>query len=388
MERSEILVHISAPCGVSDDARHRAQVEAILGFQSASRQIIALDTDDSDHDDTTSLATSDLPSNSISLRGPATPTNDTTNHPAIIIYNKTLASEKYQQPNDQPCSHSPKDSLDSPVSVIPDSQPGRLSSETGNLQDADHQLSTVRNRNVPPSLEVPPAKRYQATSPSPKGSSKKPRHSQRSTDEANPAQTGNSTEKSTPSSSAIGISFPVPSEIKPRLPLISNDQFKTHITPTLEMLATRLRGRTYKPLEQTRELDKLERGYWFLRINVIQAETHESTVSILGTEGASNWDISLFSRFWSFLSEFIKEGRAGWGVWCILEDAPDAQLPCDPQGSKLREMNIRPLTLKIYAWGETASHVYVLLFLASERRVRKMSAQWRDGRDDVVIQMP
>lgn len=50
--------------------------------------------------------------------------------------------------------------------------------------------------------------------------------------------------------------------------------------------------------------------------------------------------------------------------------------------------SLKPLTLKIYAWGEIAVHVYLLLFLASERRIRKMGAQWRDSREEVIIQMP
>jgi hypothetical protein len=44
--------------------------------------------------------------------------------------------------------------------------------------------------------------------------------------------------------------------------------------------------------------------------------------------------------------------------------------------------------MKVYAWGEIASHIYLLLFLASERRIRGMQAEWRDGAEDVVIQMP
>lgn len=48
----------------------------------------------------------------------------------------------------------------------------------------------------------------------------------------------------------------------------------------------------------------------------------------------------------------------------------------------------QPLTMKVYAWGEVASHIYLLLFLASERRIRGMQAEWRDSAEDVVIQMP
>lgn len=33
-------------------------------------------------------------------------------------------------------------------------------------------------------------------------------------------------------------------------------------------------------------------------------------------------------------------------------------------------------------------HIYLLLFLASERNIRGMGAQWRDARGEVVIELP
>ena len=47
----------------------------------------------------------------------------------------------------------------------------------------------------------------------------------------------------------------------------------------------------------------------------------------------------------------------------------------------------KSLTLKVYTWGEIASHIYLLLFLASERKIRKMGAQWRDCGEEAVVQM-
>jgi hypothetical protein len=158
-------------------------------------------------------------------------------------------------------------------------------------------------------------------------------------------------------------------------------------------------------VKQTRDLEQLERGHWYLRINILQLERDRP----LGTPGlleneARNWDLAYFSRFWSFLSDFIsKDGRAGWGVWCLLEDAPetlcsdstDRQImpqrttaPIVSDGKTNPHSFVRPVILKLYAWGEIALHMYLLLFLASERRIGKMGAQWRDGRDEVVIEMP
>ncbi|KAE8160562.1 hypothetical protein BDV40DRAFT_212674 [Aspergillus tamarii] len=396
MENSEILVHISAPCGVNDDAHYRAQVKAILGFQSASRQVLTLKPDDNnnDHDYTTSTATSDalsrpqLPSNNTPLQEPVNPTNDTSNNPAIVISNKTIGYEEHGLLNYKSHDRSPKDYLDTPLSVIPDSQPGRPSSDTDNLQDVDHQLSTIRAQSFACSANSTCAKRYQKDSPPLISGPKKLRRSPCTNDEANATQIGDPIVQSIALSTFVGTTFPVPMEIRPPLPPISKEKFTTHITPTLKMLAARLKSRTYKPLEQIRELDKLERGHWYLHISVIKAGEHDSIIPWQESNGAYIWGMSMFCRFWSFLSEFIKEGRAGWGVWCILEDFLSAQLPHNTHESALREMDIRQLTLKTYAWGEIASHIYLLLFLASERRIRKMGAQWRDSRDDVVIQMP
>ena len=67
-------------------------------------------------------------------------------------------------------------------------------------------------------------------------------------------------------------------------------------------------------------------------------------------------------------------------MWCILEKAP-IDIPTERIGIS------ESLTLKVYTWGEIASYIYLLLFLASERKIRKMGAQWRDCSEEVVVQM-
>jgi hypothetical protein len=154
------------------------------------------------------------------------------------------------------------------------------------------------------------------------------------------------------------------------------------------MLIKRLKsGRTYNPTNQTRDIDNLERGYWYLHINLVsEAETTTPNPDPI------SWPIPLFSKFWNFLSDFIaKEARAGWGVWCILEEEnSNSPTPEEPTGepTEPNKTHEQTLTLKVYTWGEIACHIYLLLFLASDRQVRKMGAQWRDARDEVVIQMP
>lgn len=111
----------------------------------------------------------------------------------------------------------------------------------------------------------------------------------------------------------------------------------------------------------------------------------------------NTWDRELFSRFWGFMEDLIaKEGRAGWGVWCVLErEEPEVESGADRDLVPDRGCDLHPtyppnpesFVLKVYTWGEIAPHVYLLLYLASERWIRGMGAQWRDASEGVVIQM-
>ncbi|KAL6231261.1 hypothetical protein BDW75DRAFT_220634 [Aspergillus navahoensis] len=392
MDKSEILVHISAPSSAVDDARYRAQVEAILNFQSHSRETITL--------------TSPLPE----AADPRTIRN-----PSLLVQAATRDG-----------SQQDRDSLETPVSVIPDSQPdlGQPGAENESLTllpvaestSVSASIPSKRSRvDSPPPVEHSPhddgqvhcdttttgdRKTFPAhASPTiltntntliiPGEETEKPgdeKHLQPS-----PVKPSAAAELETEAPPKSRVYPPLlstlPMEIKPPPPPISSSPFTTHITPTLEMLSNRLKSsRTYNPIFQTRDLDTLERGYWYLRLTLVPGSEPENQTS----STALYWDMPLFTRFWSFLSDFIcKEGRAGWGVWCILEERRDRDRHANGEYStSTGPINAQFLSLKVYAWGEIASHIYLLLFLASERRVRRMGAQWRDGRDEVVIQMP
>jgi hypothetical protein len=144
------------------------------------------------------------------------------------------------------------------------------------------------------------------------------------------------------------------------------------------MLVDRLNpARTYRPVCQVRALDKLERGYWAVQIGIRPDPLDAGTT---GTRHEPYWNGELFARFWGFLRGFVREARAGWGVWCFLDRGLG-----EPGQGQIEGLEV---LLKVYAWGEVAVHVYLLLFLASERRVRGMGARWVDSREEMVIQMP
>ncbi|KAJ5355185.1 uncharacterized protein N7496_012397 [Penicillium cataractarum] len=204
----------------------------------------------------------------------------------------------------------------------------------------------------------------------------------------------------------------LPLSLRPPPPPISTSTFKTHITPTLAMLTERLKpARTYKPIHQSRELDTLERGYWAMRVNIAptestpaQEETERGTSE--GDSGADlsptpqTWTEPQFTHFWTFLSNFIaKDARAGWGVWCIAEHVDPEPGTNSPNATANKTTTTTaaaaaadntPIAalIKVYAWGEVSMHIYLMLYLASERRVRGMGLKWVDSWEEVVIQMP
>lgn len=304
----EIRVHIAAPSTAHDDVRYRAQVAAIQDFQCASQFHV--------------FHHSHLPT-------------DPTHH--------SLLRETLRPALDQdrtPCNiDRDLNSLDSLISVIPDSQ--------------EAQLLSPYSRE--PDLKKPRTAAYTHIHTH--------THASQSTHH--------------PLLSDYVDSLSLPLEIHPPKPPVSSTPFQTHITATLSMLTERLKpARTYNASYQTRDLDPLERGYWFVRFNITDTDQHhrdrDSDSTLDGTSPV--WPSPLFRTFWSFLSDFVgRDGRAGWGVWCILER--NGVSPCE-------------VTLKVYTWGEIAMHVYLLLFLASERHVRGMGAQWKDSREEVVVQMP
>ncbi|KAF7518955.1 hypothetical protein PCG10_010456 [Penicillium crustosum] len=456
---SQILVHIAAASTAQDDARYRAQVAAILDFQCASRHPLMEETNSSPP---TSADNTHPFSADAAVQFSASPT---TQHEASPILREaprpaytTLSSDPRLLPRkDSPAprkhiiSNHP-DSLESLISVIPDSQP-EIDQELVRAEQSRAELS-------PPSQLAPPPKRHRTAPASPdpaqpiliadspatdqpatshgvipienelsiptsiptgfpeipievsssdQGKGPDPPITRTTTPSHHmPANTPTPTPTQNQTPNHINLST-LPLEIHPPRPPISTAPFITHITSTLAMLTERLNpARTYKPSTQTRPLDPLERGYWLVHLAIQNPQSRERDSDDLadqnpnpksGTTNATQsptsrpksksksepteimrvWPYPLFHAFWSFLSDFVgRDGRAGWGVWCILEAATaPSTLSSDTY-----------VSLKVYAWGEVAMHVYLLLFLASERRIRGMGVQWRDSGEEVVIQMP
>lgn len=143
-------------------------------------------------------------------------------------------------------------------------------------------------------------------------------------------------------------------EVRPPPPepsLSSPPTASTLRTPSLEQLALKMPlSILYRPALQARELRDMERGFWLI--------------------ACGSWRQDVRERCWDFLGNFVAKGQAGWGVWCVREEEGGWE------------------GFKVYCWGALAGHVYLLVYMASEGKVRGTGARWMGGDGRAVVTMP
>lgn len=158
-------------------------------------------------------------------------------------------------------------------------------------------------------------------------------------------------ETSTPASTATSSIWSSLLEIRPKAPATSSGNLTAEmfITPTLQQIYNKLCSeKTWPAREQTRDLRPMERGYWSVNCH--------------------SWNEGLRGRCWNVLGNYIGKDRVGWGVWCMRDEALKS--------------------IRVYCWGIIASHIYLLLFMASEGKIRGVGACWVDGDGEPIITMP
>ena len=311
-------------------------------------------------------------------------------------------------PNKTPTSHHPitlrrtqSDSWQTPPSVIPNSQPTPpssnhnspeisispilkrpfvLSSSPSPTRPSDSPVSKRPRLQVPSS--PPPEEQTTHKSPAAPTSSHIPSSA--------PLQPQKRHHKSTPPTlppsssppSSTSKPHPLPLEIHPPRPPTSTAHFKTHLTPSLINLTTQL------PLDRwfdaytkttTRPLQKLERGHWLMPLSKLKSpSTTTPSHPIPHYPTASKIETPLLEKFWTFLTEYIGGGRAGFGVRCFRENVVNEEGKEEGGGEEVA---------KIYCWGEVVGEVWLLLFLASDRKVIGAGAKWVDAGGEAVVVM-
>ncbi|KAI1105229.1 hypothetical protein F4804DRAFT_304725 [Jackrogersella minutella] len=139
-------------------------------------------------------------------------------------------------------------------------------------------------------------------------------------------------------------------ELRAPDPPISMTEVESHnfITPGLERLAQDLNmQKRYRTKEVSRGLRPFERGYWLV--------------------DCSAWDSQLKRDAWAYLANYVGTGVAGWGIRCT------------------RDSDFR--WLRVYCWGLVTGHIYLLLYLASQRKILYMKSSWVDSEGIKVIVM-
>ncbi|RFU29225.1 hypothetical protein B7463_g7139, partial [Scytalidium lignicola] len=120
------------------------------------------------------------------------------------------------------------------------------------------------------------------------------------------------------------------------------------LSKPLIRLSERMRmSALFRPKSQLRPLRPMERGYWSVNCQA--------------------WDDKLQRRAWKCLYSFIGNGEAGWGVWSVRDAGFE--------------------DLRVYCWGVVVGHIYLLLYMASESKVRNTGASWIGGDGTPIIIM-
>jgi hypothetical protein len=120
------------------------------------------------------------------------------------------------------------------------------------------------------------------------------------------------------------------------------------VTKSLEKLANDLDiNRRFRPKHQARGLRPFERGHWAV--------------------DCSAWSDSMKQDTWAFLTNYIGNGVAGWGIWCRRDN---------------------DFTwIRLYCWGCVVGHMHLLLYVASRRHLNYTATTWVGGNGEVLIAM-
>lgn len=179
-------------------------------------------------------------------------------------------------------------------------------------------------------------------------------HAERPSSQPDPRSTVSSSKATdVATSSAGGVISPWADKLYIRAP----PPAASHAQLTPEILITRSLQNIIKkmsqdipfnPMLKTRELRGFERGHWLV--------------------DCKTWNDGLRARGWDMLGNFVGRNLAGWGVSC--------------------ERTEDHTSLRVNCWGVMVEHVYYLLYLASEGKIKLGDADWIGGDGVAIIKMP
>jgi hypothetical protein len=175
----------------------------------------------------------------------------------------------------------------------------------------------------------------------------------------------------------------------------------------------------FRPVTVTRDVRVLERGHWSLRVkiasegevaearrplekseivtamdeymagaNSIEREARYASWKVAGEKlsqlGLSKrcdlWTEAEFLHFWESLKNYVEDGKAGHGLSVAKDWAEEAVTP----GRSTQSTYAR---IRIYTWGEVLGHIWIALWVLSDKKTAYIPMEWVSTDDTVVVAM-
>lgn len=192
--------------------------------------------------------------------------------------------------------------------------------------------------------------------------------------------------------------------------------FTTHVTRTLQAIVDRIpMDKVYRPRRVLRPVRALERGHWLFNVLVVRdhvvaasrrAAGNSENLEGLGGEvdigrrkghwtradrpGRATameseialgqrcpaWTEAEFQDFWRNMSRLVRQGKCGWGCRLVKEADHEASTET---GQMWR--------ITMFCWGEVVGHVWLALWILSDKLTAQTPMQWISGDGSVVIEM-
>lgn len=167
----------------------------------------------------------------------------------------------------------------------------------------------------------------------------------------------------------------LPTEIFPPPPPTGDSIVQSHMTRGYASITTTIPiYDNFRPVSVVRDMHRFERGYWALSVKVI----HDSVI----TEGNALdvWCQSDFAKLYCSLQRHITGRTSDWSVRVFLE-VPSSPSHVSTSGNEV------PITLKTTCNAEVIPHVFLLLWILSDKRTGRMGMCWYGADNAVVVKM-
>lgn len=212
----------------------------------------------------------------------------------------------------------------------------------------------------------------------------------------------------------------LPDTIEAPPPPTGTGPFVTHVSSALSIMITRLPlAKHFRPVTVARDVRVLERGHWSIRVKIASErevadarrpleQCHIVTALNEHMAGANSlerearydswkaaggklsqlglskrcdlWTEAEFLAFWESLKAYVEDGKAGHGLSVAKDWAAEAVTP----GRSTQSAYAR---IRVYTWAEVLGHMWVALWVLSDKKTAYIPMEWLSTDDTVVVTM-